>query len=201
VRKLEACDALAYVDAEQIGFLTDREGNKIPDQELFRHLDEAAASLKATIERASPNALLTCAYEGGHPDHDSCNFLVSQIATKAGIPTWEMPLYHRLRGKEEWQVFLAQDGSEVSLEPNFSEIKRKQQMIAAYSSQSDTLKQFTSPLERFRPLTAGRYDYFHPPHEGQLNYEAWGWPVSGADLCAAFANYLHSRAIADRRSA
>jgi LmbE family N-acetylglucosaminyl deacetylase len=201
VRKLEACDALAYVDADQLNFLTDRQGNQIPDQELFRHLDEAAASLNAIIERASPRALLTCAYEGGHPDHDCCNFLANQIASKAGIPVWKMPLYHRLMGKEIRQEFLAPDGSEVSVAPDYSEIKRKQQMIAAYPSQSDVLKHFTSPLERFRPLTAERYDYFHPPHEGQLNYEAWGWPVSGADLCAAFANYLHSRAIADRRSA
>src|SRR3954468_23574573 len=70
VRKLEACDALAYVDADEVAFLADDMGTAFPDQELFRHLEEAASSLRRTIERTSPRALLTSAYEGGHPDHD-----------------------------------------------------------------------------------------------------------------------------------
>jgi N-acetylglucosamine malate deacetylase 2 len=201
VRKLEACDALAYVDADEIIFLTDGNGNTFPDQELYRCLDEAAHSLKTIIERTSPKALLTLAYEGGHPDHDSCDFLVNQVAAQTGIPAWELPLYHRALGGQRNQEFWDADGSELLLEPNYAEIKRKQQMMAAYSSQSDALKQFTSPLERFRPLAAERYDYFHPPHPGQLNYEAWGWRMTGGDICASFADYLHSRSIADRWSA
>ena len=200
-RKLEACDALAYAEVDELDFLVDGSGNPIPDQELFRHLDEAAASLKRVIERTLPRALLTPAYEGGHPDHDCCNFLVNQLASKNGIEAWEMPLYHRALGGLKSQEFWDADGNEIVLEPDYAEIKKKQQMLAAYSSQSDTLRQFNSPLERFRPLLAERYDYFHPPHPGQLNYEAWGWPMKGADVCASFADYLHSRSIADRRSA
>ena len=151
----------------------------IRDQELLCHLEEAARSLRVIIERTSPRALLTSAYEGGHPDHDCCNFLVNHVAKQTGVPAWEMPLYHRdLGGQKNQEFWDAHDGEQL-LEPNYAEIKRKQQMIGAYGSQSDTLKQFTSPLERFRPLTAERYDYFHPPHPGQLNYEAWGWPISG----------------------
>ena len=157
--------------------------------------------MSQTIERVSPRALLTSAYEGGHPDHDCCNFLVNQVAIKAHIPAWEMPLYHRDLGGQKNQEFWDSHEGEHVLKPTYEEIKKKQQMVAAYGSQSETLKQFTSPLERFRPLTAERYDYFHPPHPGQLNYEAWGWPTSGADVCAAFAEYLHSHSIADRRSA
>jgi LmbE family N-acetylglucosaminyl deacetylase len=201
VRKLEACDALAYADVDELVFLTDGAGNSFPDQELFRHLDEAAESLRKIIARTSPTALLTIAYEGGHPDHDCCNFLVSQIAKQNGIPAWEMPLYHRALGGQKNQEFWDAGGNESILEPTYAEIKKKQQMLAAYSSQTDVLKQFSSPLERFRPLAAERYDYFHPPHPGQLNYEAWGWPMRGADICASFAEYLHERSIGDRRSA
>jgi LmbE family N-acetylglucosaminyl deacetylase len=201
VRKLEACDALAYVDADHMEFLSGEEGKTLPDQELYRHLPEAAQALRAVIERASPAAMITLAYEGGHPDHDCCNFLVNQIAAQTGIPAWEMPLYHRALGGQKNQEFWDVDGSEIVLEPAYAEIKKKQQMIAAHSSQSDVLKQFSSPLERFRPLLAERYDYFHPPHPGQLNYEAWGWPMTGADVCGSFADYLHARSVADRRSA
>ena len=201
VRKLEACDALAYAEVDQMEFLTNKEGRTFPDQELYRHLTEAAHSLRLVVERILPRAMITLAYEGGHPDHDCCNFLVNQIAAQTGIPAWELPLYHRALGGQRSQEFWDTDGSELLLEPTYAEIKKKQQMMAAYTSQSDTLKQFTSPLERFRPLTAERYDYFHPPHPGQLNYEAWGWSMSGADVCASFAEFLHSQLSADRRSA
>ena len=40
----------------------------------------------------------------------------------------------------------------------------------------------------FRPLAA--YDYTRPPHEGLLNYEAWEWPMTGAQVSAAFSDYL-----------
>src|SRR6476660_3751995 len=66
VRKLEASDALAYVDADQMEFLTDEEGETFPDQELYRHLSEAAQALRAVVERVSPAAIITLAYEGGH---------------------------------------------------------------------------------------------------------------------------------------
>lgn len=201
VRKLEACDALAYVDADQMEFLTDDDGNTFPDQELYQHLPAAAQRLRSVVDRVSPAVIVTLAYEGGHPDHDCCNFLVHHVARQTGIPAWEMPLYHRALGGQKSQEFWDSIGSELILEPTYAEIKRKQQMIAAYASQSETLKQFTSPLERFRPLAAERYDYFHPPHPGQLNYEAWGWPMSGADVCASFADFLHSQLSADRRSA
>jgi len=201
VRKLEACDALAYAEVDRIEYLTDSEGTTIPDQELFRNLDAAAESLRRMVERVSPKILLTLAYEGGHPDHDCCNFLVHHIASQSGVLAWEMPLYHLGNGGLVRQTFRAKDNTELMLDPSFNENKTKQLMMAAYSSQADFLMTFSSSGERFRPLASDRYDYFHPPHAGQLNYESWGWPISGADLCSAFADFLHARLTADRRSA
>jgi len=201
VRKLEACDALAYAEIDQLQYLTTAEGSTVPDQELFRNLDAAADSLLSIVKRVSPKILLTLAYEGGHPDHDCCNFLVHHISSQSGVPAWEMPLYHLAPGGFTRQQFLDKDNTELMLDPSFNENKTKQLMMAAYSSQADFLMTFSSHRERFRPLAADRYDYFHPPHAGQLNYESWGWPITGADLCSAFAQFLHSRLTADRRSA
>jgi N-acetylglucosamine malate deacetylase 2 len=201
VRKLEACDALAYANVEQIEYLTASDGGTIPDQDFFKNLEVAADSLSAILRRVSPKALLTLAYEGGHPDHDCCNFLVQQVASRSGIAAWEMPLYHLERSGLSRQKFRDSDASELTLAPNFNESKKKQLMMAAYSSQADFLMTFSSMPERFRPLTADRYNYFRPPHEGQLNYESWGWPITGAGVCTAFADYLHARLTADRRSA
>jgi hypothetical protein len=34
------------------------------------------------------------------------------------------------------------------------------------------------------------YDFARAPHAGVLNYEAWQWPIKGADLCRAFSGFL-----------
>ena len=112
-----------------------------------------------------------------------------------------MPLYHLAPLGMARQSFRETDDTELMLDPSFNEYKTKQLMMAAYSSQADLLMTFSSSSERFRPLFADRYDYFHPPHARQLNYESWGFPMTGADVCSAFADFLHVRLTADRRSA
>ena len=54
---------------------------------------------------------------------------------------------------------------------------------------------FLAALERFRPQAA--YDFSRPPHPGTLNYEAWQWPMSGADVCAAFRTFQGARSVGD----
>jgi len=40
-------------------------------------------SLEKIIKKEKPNKIFVTAYEGGHPDHDICNFIVSKIKTNA----------------------------------------------------------------------------------------------------------------------
>jgi LmbE family N-acetylglucosaminyl deacetylase len=139
--------------------------------------------------------LLTLAYEGGHPDHDSCSFLASVLARGFSLPAWEMPLYFRKSdGAALCQQFRNMNGTEVSLEPTSEERRTKHAMLAAYVSQGEVLKQFSEASEWFRPQAA--YDYSRPPHEGVLNYEGWGWPIKGAEVSAAFTNFLQSSELA-----
>jgi hypothetical protein len=72
------------------------------------------------------------------------------------------------------------------------EVERKRRMIAAYASQAEMLAQFDAGVEWLRPMAA--YDFSRPPHEGVLNYEAWLWPVTGAQLIAACAACDEKRA-------
>src|SRR5262249_60071671 len=51
VRKLEACDALAYANVDEIAYLELPDGSRIPDQELFRNLEAAAESLRDIVAR------------------------------------------------------------------------------------------------------------------------------------------------------
>lgn len=160
----------------------------ISDQRLHHHLDDAFRYLKGLVERLRPEALLTLAYEGGHPDHDSCSFLAHHLGARFSLPVWEMPLYFRdPAGFETQTEFLQPSEMEIMIEPTPEELVRKRTMLAAYVSQGETLQRFHSAVERFRPQAA--YDYSRPPHPGTLNYEAWGWKISGAEVCASFAGF------------
>lgn len=194
VRRQEARTSLGLASVRHIEFL--RAGEScFTDQELFRNLAPAMESLSALMRRCRPQALLTLAYEGGHPDHDSCSFLTSVLARSFTLPAWEMPLYFRRKdGTALCQQFRSMNGTEAALEPNPQEQKTKHSMLAAYASQGEVLKQFSAAREWFRLQAA--YDYAQPPHTGVLNYEAWGWPIRGTEVSAAFANFLQSAELA-----
>src|SRR4051812_27248634 len=73
VRVQEAEQALAAVGVAHFHFL--REDPPIVDQELFLHLPAAYDALTRLLDAEMPEAILSHAYEGGHPDHDACCFL------------------------------------------------------------------------------------------------------------------------------
>jgi LmbE family N-acetylglucosaminyl deacetylase len=194
LRRQEARASLGLAGVRHIEFLQAGEG-WFTDQELFRCLAPALESLSALVRRYSPRALLTLAYEGGHPDHDSCSFLTSVLARTLPLPAWEMPLYfRRTDGAALCQQFRLLNGTEVALQPTEQEQKTKREMLAAYASQGEVLKQFSAATEWFRPQAV--YDYSQPPHTGVLNYEAWGWPIKGSEVSAAFASFLQSAELA-----
>ncbi len=186
LRRKEARAALGLIGVQKIFFLGNHNG--IIDQQLFRELPRAVDLLSEVAEQVRPEILLTLAYEGGHPDHDSCNFVCSVVGRRLSIPVWEMPLYHRSSdGVGVFQEFL-DEGDEIVVQPTKEEIENRRRMLELYPSQGQTLQQFAATTERFRPLR--KYDYSKPPHPGVLNYEAWQWPITGSEVAAAFSNYL-----------
>jgi LmbE family N-acetylglucosaminyl deacetylase len=201
VRQEEAVAALSLAGVSEIVFLAEQGGAQelFTDQELYRVIPETMLLLRGIARRQRPQAVLALAYEGGHPDHDVCSFLASVLAQEQSLPCWEFPLYHRQNGRGTagaastesgkiiYQRFLAPVEEEVVLEITADEAEVKRQMIAAYSSQHPFLLEFDPAKERFCRQRV--YDYARPPHEGRLNYEEWGWPVTGEDVCAAFAAF------------
>jgi LmbE family N-acetylglucosaminyl deacetylase len=191
VREDEARKALAEVGVDEPIFLAHRNPVFV-DQELFRVLPLAFDALLELAHQHRPSALLTLAYEGGHPDHDSCCFLTAQLARELKLPAWEMPLYHRsLDGLPVKQEFASPNGPELVLHPTMDELERKRRMIAAYSSQGDLGEHFNTELERFRPLAD--YDFSRPPLPGVLNYEAWQWPITGVQVAEHFSRFDEQR--------
>lgn len=185
-RAAEARNALYRVGVSDLLFLHTQAG-AIVDQELHLNLEPAFAGVAELITQVRPDVLLTSTYEGGHPDHDCCCFLVNALSSQMGVPAWEMPLYHRRNGVMQFQRFLRPSGEEVRTCSTGDELLLKRAMMAAYRSQYETLNQFSPESETFRPMV--RHDFSRPPHGGKLNYELWGWSMTGQDLCKSFSDF------------
>ncbi|HUI83945.1 MAG TPA: PIG-L family deacetylase [Candidatus Binatia bacterium] len=194
IRRQEALNSMHAVGVKDVLFLADMPGGEqLADQELFRNLRQAFELLADIVRRRMTTALLTLAYEGGHPDHDSCSFLAAQLSRLASIPCWEAPLYHRnADGSGIFQEFIQPSGDEIDVRATAAEQEQKRHMCRAYSSQGDFLERFGVEREIVRPQPA--YDYTRPPHAGKVNYEVWQWKMTSQEVCAAFADFLKTAA-------
>ena len=209
LRQEECRRALAQAGVREFVFLADREP-RLVDQELFRNLPLAFEALMQEVHQWRPEAILTLAYEGGHPDHDSCSVLAHEAAKVANgptsakggqmwgtqIPVWECPIYRRNRTELSVQEFMEPNGTEVLYVPAAAELERKHAMCLSYPSQGDFLKVFGLEREIFRPQK--QYDYSRRPHEGKLNYELWQWSMTGDEVSEKFAEFQRERQVWER---
>jgi len=188
VRRQEARKALSIAGARPV-FLDDFVAGDLVDQELFRSLPAALAGLKKVLDEERPDALLTLAYEGGHPDHDSACFIASICAQSQSLPIWEAPLYYRDdKGEGVAQQFIRLTGREVVTQIEGVALAKKIEMFHTYVSQKLVLNGFRPELEQFRPMAG--YDFTCRPAPWKLNYEVWQWKMSGDEVAGAFADVL-----------
>ncbi|WP_237476916.1 PIG-L deacetylase family protein [Lichenibacterium dinghuense] len=198
-----ALDLAGVAEARHHGF-------GVADQGAASRIAEIARRLAPLASRA--DAVLTHAYEGGHPDHDAVAFAVHAAARRAGRPVVEMPFYHA--GPEGWvrQVFLP-SGPSSGAAPDplirrgfattpspargeggpFGEVETltltaaeralKRRMAACHATQGDTLASFDLDREVFR--RAPPHDFSRLPHGGDLLYERHGWNLDRAGWLAA----------------
>jgi LmbE family N-acetylglucosaminyl deacetylase len=146
-------------------------------------------ALAARLRGYRPDLLITHAYEGGHPDHDSAALVaalaVDSLKNKDDLAPelLEMTCYHARDGKCFAGEFLPRSSSqpasstELVLRLSSEEILRKADMMDCYQSQRLVLQSFPLGTERLRPAPA--YDFSRPPHRGRLWYECMGWPMTG----------------------
>jgi N-acetylglucosamine malate deacetylase 2 len=99
VRREEARRAAQIVGVRELVLLAEEDGrlesHRFEDQRLFLNLAEAYGRLETVAERVRPEAIATLAYEGGHPDHDSCSLLGARLGERLAVPVWEAALYTR----------------------------------------------------------------------------------------------------------
>lgn len=168
------------------------------DQRAAFCLAELAFKLLKLLHRHAPDVVLTHAYEGGHPDHDSTAF-----ACRMAIELFRAEGFHAPPDLCEFAGYNGRDGvlrpyeflsnsaaPEYRLNLNSSERCLKTQMLGRFESQSRTLQPFLSPsAEVFRK--APHCDFTRPPHAGKLFYENFDWGVDGLAWRALAAAALH----------
>ena len=146
------------------------------------HLTELIDRVEAAI--AGSAAVITHAYEGGHPDHDACALAVqlacSRIAAAGGAAPLRLEFggYHSRGGTLAVNCFWPHDRSEervVSL--SWRERRRKVKAMREFRTQSFIMRAFPPQLESYRE--APSYDFFAAPPPGEWFYDRYDWPLKG----------------------
>jgi len=152
------------------------------DQEAIFDARRLTWQLVDRLEACRVDALLTHAYEGGHPDHDAAALIaslaLSRLAEEKRPRLLEMTSYHARGGRCVSGEFLDPDtAGEIPFQLSEEDHKRKREMLDEYGSQQLVLANF--PLEAERIRRAPAYDFSLPPHAGTLWYESMAWLEGG----------------------
>jgi LmbE family N-acetylglucosaminyl deacetylase len=179
IRRNEAFRALGYADVSRQSVFWLGGVDQEAAFEMMR-LAERFAKLMGDLR---PDIVVTHAYEGGHPDHDSAAVVARTAASlldnKNPPALLEMTSYHARDGHCVTGEFLDSGSSpELCFELSSDDRDRKRKMMDAHASQRLVLESFAIDRERLRP--APEYNFIEAPHEGKLWYECMSWPMTGA---------------------
>lgn len=166
-----------------------RERLGIPDQEASLHLPFLVRELERLLAQHKPEVIFTHPYEGGHPDHDACAFAVHRAIAllrkrgEAAPEIVEAAFYHAGRNGIEAGDFLPTDEEPVPAEYLLTEEerRRKQARLACFTTQRETLRNFSLTYERFR--IAPHYDFSQLPHSGEILYDRFPWGATSDRFC------------------
>lgn len=154
----------------------------VVDQEAIEHLCELTSLLVEELRATA--AVITHSYEGGHPDHDTCAFVVQCACERlrrsghTAPARLEIPSYHAGCGRWATGVFWPAAGCPekiIPLDPR--QLARKRAALAEFATQQDVIAAFPLDPERLRP--APSYDFGRPPPPGEVLYDRFGWRVTG----------------------
>lgn len=150
------------------------------DQEAALELTRLTRAISLEIDACGIELVLTHAYDGGHPDHDSAAFVTrAAIACSSKKPVLlEFPGYHASDVTQDLVTgFLPGEAPALTRALTPRETRRKRRALACFESQREVISRLTFDTESLR--VAGRIDFGAPPHGGRLHYETHGWPLDG----------------------
>lgn len=154
----------------------------LTDQTAVEHLPELLAIVEQELRGVA--AVITHPYEGGHPDHDACAFIVQcacerlRQAGRSAPVRLEFASYHARGGETAKGVFWHAAGCPERVIPlSARQLARKRKAIAEFATQKDIVAAFPLDPERLRP--APKYDFARPPPPGEVLYDRFGWRMTG----------------------
>ena len=154
-----------------------------PDQEAI--LDCPAIVSRLMEDLAGAAAVVTHAYEHGHPDHDTAALAVRlacdrlQAGGRLAPAAYEFPSYHMRDSRQILGAFWPDPRiPETVLTLSDRQRARKRSAIACFASQAKVLAQFPQGDERLRPAPA--YDFGAPAPPGAVWYDPLGWEMTSA---------------------
>lgn len=168
----------------------------VVDQEAVDNLPELLALLEAELPASA--MVITHPYEGGHPDHDACAFLVQcacerlRRAGRAAPVRLEFASYHARGGEAARGVFWPVAGCPEKVMPlDARQLARKRAALAEFATQKAVIATFPVHPERLRPAPV--YDFSRAPPPGEVLYDRYRWNVTGERwrqlACAALERF------------
>ncbi len=156
----------------------------IPDQDASLYMPVIARDLARLFAQHGTEAVITHAYEGGHPDHDA-TALAAHLAARGRV--FEFPGYHAAPDGTFTTGRFLPGPQAITVALTSAEQARKRAMFACFRTQAEVLAGFGTAAEAFRPAQP---DFRNPPHPGALNYERWGWEMTSTRWRALAAPLL-----------
>jgi LmbE family N-acetylglucosaminyl deacetylase len=155
----------------------------LTDQETIFGLPELVERLARDLEGC--DAVVTHAYEGGHPDHDAAAAAV-QIAASAA--RFEFAGYHARGGALRTGRFHPSPfAPERIVQTSDADRRARAAALGCYVSQAEPLARLAFAPERVR--LAPTYDLRASPPTGEALYDRWGLSLTSADWRAVLALY------------
>ena len=156
------------------------------DQSLAWRLNDLAGVVESLLQSTRPAAVITHAYEGGHPDHDAVS-----LAVATALARWS-PEHGRLPRRIEFAGYhqgdagelvtnrfgVPRNGTERRIVLDETHRRQKTAMYACFDTQREVLGAFRADEEWLRE--APQDDYTRPPNGGRVWYDLFDWGIDSA---------------------
>jgi N-acetylglucosamine malate deacetylase 2 len=165
----------------------------LPDQATIFHLPGLIALIREDL--AGCAAVITHAYEGGHPDHDTAALAVGLACEGVDMVHLEFAGYHACDGVPASGRFHSDpDAPEREVSAAAADRAARTAALACFATQARTLDHLASAQERLRLAPA--YDFKFPPPPGEVLYDQWELSLTSMEWRAVAA--VQAAAATDR---
>ena len=168
----------------------------IADQQAVSALEEIVERLAADL--AGMAAVVSHAFEHGHPDHDAAALAVSLACARLAEPPrrYEFAGYHLSGESVVLGRFRPHPAAPAAALPfDAAACRRKIAAIDCFRSQAELLNRFPVAPEYIRPAPA--YDFAEPIKEGSALYDRWNWAINSRHWSLAAADAVDAASALD----